>query len=108
MALSRHSWHPDLLRAPHLTSRASTSLPGSAQGSATGATSAAPSPERDTRFPSFSWPSRLCSHEGEVVGEELSGHWIDKASKVACLGRLGGEHLREFADGGFHGASDPP
>src|SRR3982751_5271285 len=61
-----------------------------------------------TRFPSFSWPSRLCSHEGEVVGEELSGHWIDKASKVACLGRLGGEHLREFADGGFHGASDPP
>src|SRR3954453_19098405 len=60
-----------------------------------------------TRFPSFSWPSRLCSHEGGVVGEELSGHWIDKASKVACLGRLGGEHLREFAGGGFHGASDP-
>src|SRR5690349_22935649 len=62
---------------------------------------------QETRFPSFSWPSRLCSHEGEVVGEELSGHSIDKASKVACLGRLGGEHLREFADGGFHGASDP-
>src|SRR3954464_29139 len=61
-----------------------------------------------TRFPSFSWPSRLCSHEGGGVGEELSGHWIDKASKVACLGRLGGEPLREFADGGFHGASDPP
>src|SRR4051812_46777243 len=26
-----------------------------------------------TRFPSFSWPSRLCSHEGGGVGEELSG-----------------------------------
>src|SRR5689334_25332042 len=50
----------------------------------------------------FSWLSQLCGHEGEVVGEELSGHAIDKASKVACLGRLGGEHLREFADGGFH------
>ena len=34
--------------APHLTSRASTLLPGPAQGSATGAMFAARSPERDT------------------------------------------------------------
>jgi hypothetical protein len=52
--------HPDLLRAPYLTSRASTSLPGPAQGSAAGAMFAARSPERDT-FSSSDWTARARS-----------------------------------------------
>src|SRR3954464_1278011 len=51
--------------------------------------------------------SRLSSHEREVVGEELSGHSVHEAWKVPRLGCLGGEHLRAFTDGGFHGAPDP-
>src|SRR3954447_16398295 len=55
----------------------------------------------------FSGLSRLSRHEREVVGEELSGHSVLEAWKVPRLGCLGGEHLREFADGGFHGAPGP-
>ena len=52
-------------------------------------------------------PSGLSRHEREVVGEELSGHSVHEAWKVPRLSCLGGEPLREFADGGFHGAPDP-
>src|SRR3954452_20750931 len=51
--------------------------------------------------------SRLSRHKREVVGEELSGHSVHEAWKVPRLSCLGGEHLREFADGGFHGAPGP-
>src|SRR3954468_18840966 len=51
--------------------------------------------------------SRLSRHKREVVGEELSGHSVHEAWKVPRLGSLGGDHLREFADGGFHGAPGP-
>src|SRR3954453_7416990 len=64
---------------------------------------------RSDRIPNsrVSGLSRLSRHKREVVGEELSGHSVHEAWKVPRLSCLGGEHLREFADGGFHGAPGP-
>src|SRR3954470_24566955 len=97
MALSRHSWHPDLLRAPHLTSRASTSLPGSAQGSATGATSAAPSPERDT----FSGSERQALEvveRGIAAAEIVGGQRHAQRRQILQLGQ---DRLAVVHDGAF-------